>query len=81
MGGNRKLIDTTEKVHYDGSYCPQCISEDVEVFDSSHDFGWLELRVRCNNCNCEYCSYLEVENNLLVRNQVEILEKGVVKVE
>ncbi len=69
-------ISKLEMVNYDGSYCPECRSENVEIKDSSHDFGWLELEITCNDCNCEYTSQIAVNDNKLTRNEVEIEEHG-----
>ena len=68
-----------ETVHYDGSYCPVCLSENVEIKDSSHDFGWSELEVTGKDCNTKYSSMIDVSKHLNYNSVVEIIEKGVKK--
>lgn len=44
--------------NYDGSYCPKCQSQQVEIIDNEHDFGFLELNVKCSECDLEYKVFL-----------------------
>lgn len=44
--------------NYDGSYCPKCQSQQVEIIDNEHDFGFLELNVKCSECGLEYNVFL-----------------------
>ena len=65
-----------ETKHYDGSYCPECKSDQVEIKDNSHDFGYLELEIICNDCNCFYSSQIQVSSNKLLQNEITVHEHG-----
>ena len=56
----KKLSDGSEidTKYYDGSYCPKCASQNVEIYDHSYgmegDHVDLEVRSKCLDCGVLY---------------------------
>ena len=49
-----RLCETASE-HYDPPRCPECGSEDVEVYEAEYEDGFLlhPLTVECHNPKCE----------------------------